>query len=174
MHLLMKNIPSAENPSPQDERGWTRTAFYLQWRESKSQPASIDEVSTASKTTREGDNTSVTLVCFGAVKHFRQRCMDMRTSKKWASVLKDPYTLVGYFLESWYERVDGIIWSANERGGKLETVSLSVDIRIRTSNDDIANSTRNICSKSLKPGVRTATGGSIPSATNCHLAKGRT
>jgi hypothetical protein len=174
MHLLMKDIPFVENPGPQEERGWTRTAFYLRWRESKSQPTDIDQGNASSPTTSEDENTNVTLVCFGAVKHFRQRCMEMRTSKSWANILKDPYTLVGYFLESWYERVDRIVWSANQRGSKLETVSLSADMPNRTANDDIANSARNICSKSLKPEVGTETGGSIPSSTSCYLATRRT
>lgn len=134
MHLLMKDIPLVENPGPQEERGWTRTAFYLRWRESKSQPTDIDHGNASSPTTSEDENTNVTLVCFGAVKHFRQRCMEMRTSKSWASVLKDPYTLVGYFLESWYERVDRIVWSANDRGSKLETQTVQETSAANLSN----------------------------------------
>ena len=39
--------------------------------------------------------------------------------------MKDPYLLVGRFLDSWYKRVDAIVWTANQRGTNLETVRSS-------------------------------------------------
>ena len=120
MHLLIKDIPSIENLGPQVEQGWARIAFYLHWKGS------------------ESGNKEVTLVCFGAIKHFRQRCMKLHTSKSWHSILSDPYTLVVYFFESWYERVDGIVWNANERGSKLETVGYTLESLNCVTDNDIS------------------------------------
>ena len=106
----MKDIPANDHSGPLEERAWARTAFYVQWKITHS---------------ATGDTyTNITLICFGAVKHFRQSCMHLRTSQTWESILKDPYVLVGYFLESWYERVDIIVWTLNQRGSTLEQQTL--------------------------------------------------
>lgn len=107
----MKDIPPNDNSGPLEERAWTRTAFYAQWGTCQSENGER--------------NASITFICFGAVKHFRQYCLHLRNSETWEDILKDPYILVGRFLESWYERIDSIVWTANQRGSKLETVRAS-------------------------------------------------
>jgi hypothetical protein len=106
MHFLVKAIPAHEDASEEEERAWFRMAFYLQWHQTKN--------------TRQ----NVRLVCFGALKTLEHRFTQMRRAQDWEAAMENPYILVAFILESWHERVDRIVWRANDRGSVLENVSL--------------------------------------------------
>ncbi|KAH6711954.1 hypothetical protein BKA61DRAFT_98594 [Leptodontidium sp. MPI-SDFR-AT-0119] len=103
MHFLVKGIPASQNGNEEEERAWFRMAFYLQWNQSNSQ------------------RRNITLVCFGALKTLKHEFTQMRGAQKWETIMENPYILVTFILESWYDRVDRIVWRANDRGSELET-----------------------------------------------------
>jgi hypothetical protein len=111
MHLLFKDIPQTADSSQDAEEAWARTSFVLQSHEP------------GSGQTQHIETPKVTMLCFGAVKHFKDRCIQMRISQDWERILDHPAILVVYFLDSWYERVDKVVWNAHERARVLETVS---------------------------------------------------
>jgi hypothetical protein len=117
MHLLAKDIPVNEQPGSVEEMAWVRTSYFIQWSDRSNHKPSSDQDYPSSF------QEPVTFICFGAVKHFRDRCVQLRTSSDWEQILDDPLTLVGWFLESWYNRLDRIVWTANQRGSELESVS---------------------------------------------------
>jgi hypothetical protein len=118
MHLLIKDVPTDDAASLEEEKAWVRTAFLVRWRRTPRRYNHSDP----SQTITWSENYDVTMICFGAVKHFRERCMRLRLANGWEDILGNPYTLIGYYLESWYERVDRVVWSANRRGSRMETV----------------------------------------------------
>lgn len=115
MHFLVKGIPTSQNASEEEERAWFRMAFYLQWNQSNSQ------------------RRNVTLVCFGALKTLKHQLTQMRGAQEWETIMENPYILVTFILESWYERVDRTVWRANDRGSELETVSLDLNVSTKRS-----------------------------------------
>jgi hypothetical protein len=109
MHLLFKDIPSSD-AGGDAELAWAKSSFFLRSHcgaTGGEQPA---------------DGPKATMICFGAVKHFKDRCLQMRLSDEWESILEHPEILVAYYLESWYERVNNVVWNAHDRARELENV----------------------------------------------------
>jgi hypothetical protein len=88
-------------PLPQADYSYTRSAFFL-------------------RTSTAGE---VTLCCFGATRHVRDRFSRFMKTDGWRDVLANPLVLFDLVLDGLFLDVDETVWNMNRVFGALEHVS---------------------------------------------------
>lgn len=90
-------------PLPQADYSYTRSAFFL-------------------RTSTAG---TVTLCCFGATNHVRERFERFVQTESWKEVLEQPLVLFDLVLEGLFHDVDEAVWNINKVFSALEHVGRS-------------------------------------------------